>query len=375
MNERERYIATLRFEKPDRIPFQPGHPRESTLVAWRGQGLSAALTWQDHLWEVLELPPPEAMDRIYPEVNFRMLPEFEEKIIERRDSTVIVQDGRGNVCEISNEFEARHLREAMNLVSARQIKCPVESRVDFESMKGRYDPNHGVRFDPRFQQKCSAARQRDYLIGYAFPGPFWQLREWCGFEGLCTLFLDDPGFVRAMIDFWRKFVSELLGRIFSHVTPDFIHITEDMAYKEKTLLSPSLAREFLLPCWREWAERAHHASVSLVDMHSRGCVGEMIPLWIDAGVNVCDPVEVAGGNDIGVLRRQFGAKMAFRQGIDMRALVAGGQVLEDEMRRIEPVVRGRGYIPGADHAVPPEVSWANFIDYSRLLARMTGWLD
>lgn len=27
-----------------------------------------------------------------------------------------------------------------------------------------------------------------------------------------------------------------------------------------------------------------------------------------------------------------------------------------------------------DHGVPPDISWPNFVEYSRLLAELTGWL-
>jgi len=35
------------------------------------------------------------------------------------------------------------------------------------------------------------------------------------------------------------------------------------------------------------------------------------------GVVLCDPIEVAAGNDIHAYRRQFGHKTAFRQGVDI----------------------------------------------------------
>jgi uroporphyrinogen decarboxylase len=66
--------------------------------------------------------------------------------------------------------------------------------------------------------------------------------------------------------------------------------------------------------------------------------------------------------------------MAYRMGVDKRAMAKGGQAIRDELKRIAPVVQDGGYIPGCDHGVPPDVSWPNFVDYSRLLARMTGWL-
>jgi len=35
-------------------------------------------------------------------------------------------------------------------------------------------------------------------------------------------------------------------------------------------------------------------------------------IWIEAGINNCDPIEVAAGNDIALYRRMFGKNMAYR---------------------------------------------------------------
>ena len=83
---------------------------------------------------------------------------------------------------------------------------------------------------------------------------------------------------------------------------------------------------------------------------------------------------MAAGNDLVEFRRRFGRKIAFRQGVDKRAIAKGGDVLRAEVDRLAPVVRDGGYIPGCDHGVPPDISWPNFVEFSRMLARMTGWL-
>jgi hypothetical protein len=41
---------------------------------------------------------------------------------------------------------------------------------------------------------------------------------------------------------------------------------------------------------------------------------------------------------------------------------------------IPPLLETGGFIPGCDHGVPPDISWPNFIEYTRLLAQLTGWL-
>ncbi len=45
MNQRQRYIETINFGSPDKIPLNPGNPRESTLANWREQGLPENVDW------------------------------------------------------------------------------------------------------------------------------------------------------------------------------------------------------------------------------------------------------------------------------------------------------------------------------------------
>jgi len=44
-----------------------------------------------------------------------------------------------------------------------------------------------------------------------------------------------------------------------------------------------------------------------------------------------------------------------------------------EMARLAPLAKDGGYIPSCDHGVPPDVSWPAFIEYGKLLAKITGW--
>ena len=56
LTPRERFLECMHFGSPDRVPFEPGWPRESTLAAWREQGLPAEQDWQEVLLETLGLP-------------------------------------------------------------------------------------------------------------------------------------------------------------------------------------------------------------------------------------------------------------------------------------------------------------------------------
>ncbi|WP_428937020.1 uroporphyrinogen decarboxylase family protein [Fontivita pretiosa] len=383
MNDRQRHLAVLQFEKADRVPFVPGNGRRSTLAAWRRQGLPPEVTdYHAYVRELLGIEPTQSTEYIDDGVNFRMIPQFEERVLEHRPAppgstapgTLIVQDWKGNICEISDQYDVSYLRNAIDFVTRSWIKCPVESRDDWEQMKVRYDPDDPRRLPADFVQRAIKLRDRTWFAGIEFPGPFWQLREWLGFENLCMLLIDDPQFAQEMIDFWQQFVSRLLERVFEHYVPDFVMVSEDMAYKAHPMISPEMARRFLLPCWRAWSGQCRAAGVPIIEVDSDGHVGQLIPVWIEAGFNCNVPQEVAAGNDLPMYRRIYGTKMAYRGGVDKRAIARGGRAIRAEIERLKPVIRAGGFIPSCDHGIPPDVSWPNFIDYCRLLAQATGWL-
>ncbi len=372
---RELYLDTLLFKNPARIPFAPGGGRESTLKAWRTQGLPEGVDPYTALYDILGITPPEG-GTLGIGVDFRMIPQFEEKVLKHEDGHYLVQDWMGAITEISDEFDYTYIRAARDFVTRKWHKFPVETRADWEEMKWRFAVEAPGRFPEPFAERAAElnAQRAHSITNVHVNGPFWQLREWCGFEGLCLLCLEDPDFVMEMADFWADFVSQTLARILEHVPIDRFGISEDMAYKAHSMISPAMAREFLQPTYRKWVQQVRAAGCRIIDMDSDGYIGELIPIWIDSDINVCDPIEVAAHNDIVAFRQQFGKKMAYIGSVDKRAIAKGGDVLTAELTRLAPVIADGGFIPSCDHGVPPDISWPNFVEYGRQLARLTGWL-
>jgi uroporphyrinogen decarboxylase len=375
LTPRQRRIETLTFGRPDKVPFAPGGPRESTLKRWHAEGLPDDGTpWDHHLMAALGIVRQPTGRRVDLGASFLMIPQFEEKVLEHADGHYVVQDWKGNICEISDAYDVTYLRYPKDFVTRRWIRCPVQTRDDWEHMKTRYAVDAPGRFADDFADRCRRARDRDWTLEIRFPGPFWQMREWCGFEGLCLMMIERPAFVDEMAAFWCEFVAAVLARIVEQVSPDAIHFSEDMAYKAKAMISPAMTGRFCQPSWVRWSRQAAAAGIPLVGLDSDGYIGELIPIWIASGVNYCDPIEVAAHNDLNAYRATFGRRMAYVGGVDKRAIARGGRAIRDELRRIEPVVRDGGYVPSCDHGVPSDVSWPNFLDYARRLAEITGWL-
>lgn len=377
MDDRQRFIAALTFGSPDRIPLEPGYPRQSTLRAWRAQGLPEGADWFPYLMEELGIPyePPERPE-IDLGVDFKIIPTFEEKVLEHRDGHYIVQDWMGAVTEISDEYDYTYIRSAKDFVTRKWHSFPVQTREDWlEKIRWRYDPHAPGRFPDDFDRRCRVLRGRDYPLRMSFNGPFWQLREWLGMEGLCLLLIEQPDFAAEMVAFWGDFVTRILETILAQVTPDFVQINEDMAYKLHSMISPPMVRRFLLPVWKSWIDLLEQNGCPVFCIDSDGYVGELLPLFVEAGFNCNFPVEVAAGNDILAYRAKYGDRMSFLGGIDKRALAAGGEVMRAEVERVViPLLERGGFIPGCDHGVPPDISWPNFVAYTRLLAQLTGWL-
>ncbi len=383
MNPREQFLETLLFGAPDRFPFEPGAPRESTVRAWERQGLKGA--WAETLFQLLDRKRAERglapaawrpkQPLIELGVSFQMNPKFEEKVLEHKDGHYIVQDWMGAITEISDAFDYTYIRAPRDFVTRKWHRFPVQSWKDWEErIRWRFDARDPARFPADFEARCAQLRDREYPVILSFNGPFWQLREFCGMENLCTLMLEQPDLIEAMALFWRDFCSDVMGAVLAHVTPDMVHFSEDMCYKEHPMISPAMTEHFCGPCYRQWIDLARAAGVELFGIDSDGHIGLLIPVWMKWGINCVDPLEVAAGNDINAFRAEFGKKLSFRGGIDKRAIAAGGEVLRRELERVRPVLGGGGYIPSCDHGVPSDISWGHFQAYSVQLAEMTGWL-
>lgn len=375
MNARERYLETLLFGRPDRVPLAPGGPRESTLAAWHAQGLPEDVHWLDALTEAVGVPR-EAFDATHglPEA-FRMIPTFEEKVLEHRDGHYIVVDWMGAVTEISDVFDYTYIRNAKDFVTRKWHRWPVESRADWEEkIRWRYDPADPARLTPEFWERAAAAEASGKAVTVSVNGPFWQMREWVGMEGLCALTIDDPQFVADMAEFWRTYVMAVLEQILRRVRLDVLFVSEDMAYKAHSMISPAMTRRFLQPAYLSWIDLLKSYGDGFIDMDSDGYIAYLIPIWIESGIKACNPIEVAAGNDLNEFRRQFGHRISYHGGIDKRCIAAGGDVMRDEVMRLVPVLRDGGFIPSCDHGVPPDISWPTFEEYTRLLAELQGWV-
>ena len=105
---------------------------------------------------------------------------------------------------------------------------------------------------------------------------------------------------------------------------------------------------------------------------SDGRIDDIIPLWIEGGVNVLAPFEVGAGMDIVKVRKKYGKDLAIIGGIDKMKVAMGQEAIHEELElKVKPMLKSGGYIPTLDHAVPFEMSLGNYLCYRNELNRLS----
>jgi len=100
----------------------------------------------------------------------------------------------------------------------------------------------------------------------------------------------------------------------------------------------------------------------LIMVDSDGRVQELLPIFLEAGVDGIHPCEMAAGSDPVLLRREH-PRCALMGGMDKRAIASGRDGIDAELRRIAPLLEDGAYIPMLDHFVPPDVSYRDYLYY------------
>jgi len=164
-----------------------------------------------------------------------------------------------------------------------------------------------------------------------------------------------------------------MRRAIPDAPPDYVFFNEDMAYKGASLISPKMVREFMLPGYRQLTSFLKECGVPVLMMDCDGYIGELIPIWLEAGLNATWPIEIAAGNGPILYRKQYGKRLAMGGAIDKRELARDKAAVEREiMSKVPWLLEQGGYIPTCDHGIPPDVSYENYLYMIELIKRVGG---
>jgi len=350
MNSRQRYYAVTHYEPADRTYQWEFGPYPETLKRWRREGMP-----QDrHLADMAGYDRYEVAP-----IHVNLLPGFEHEVLEETADYRIYRDGDG--------VKKRIRKDTPPPAMPQYLEYPLRTRKDWAEFKKRLDPTSPARYPRYWEQMKREYAIRDYPLGIHAGSMFGWLRYWMGVENIAVALYDDPAWIREMMDYLAEFIVQVIRPALQQVQFDFAVMWEDMAYKTASLISPSHVREFMMPGYRRITELLHKHGIEIIMLDSDGNVEELIPLWLEVGINFIYPMEVAAGMDVVRLRRRFGKDLRMGGGMDKRILASNKRAIKAMVDAKKALIREGGYVPGVDHGIPPDISWENFMYYRRLL--------
>lgn len=353
MTARERFHATFRYGEPDRVFLMPQWTFNDTRQRWLREGMP----WDQHFntyfgFDRMELVP----------LNVGIWPPLETKVIEQTAHWRITED------ELGGQVKSWSDRE---LGMSQWLRPPVRDRDTWEKLKARLNPDAPNRYPEYWDHLKKSYRDRDFPLGINAGSYYGWIRNWVGMENLALWYYDQPDLVREMTEHLADFILRLTARALDEIPDlDYAQMWEDMAMKTGPLISPQLFRDFMLAPMKRVTKVLHEAGIDIIMVDSDGKVDELIPLWLEAGVNLIYPLEVAADCDARCYRQQFGREVLLMGNIDKRALRDGCDkaIIEREvLSKVPELVRDGGFSPMVDHAVPPDVPFENFKYYIDLI--------
>ncbi len=351
MNSRERFTATTHYAERDRLFHWEMGPYDETLKRWRKEGLPADAHWDSYGgYDRMESPP----------VNLGICPLFDYETIEETLEYEIYRDPADGVIK-------KKLKNVPLPAMPQYLDYPLKSRADWPEFKKRLNPDSPARFPVHWESMKKQYATRDFPLGLYYVSLFGWLRNWMGVEGVSYALYDDTAFIEQAATEMADCFIGMFKKAFDGVQYDYVVLWEDMAYKTASLISPHHYRKIFLPQYRRITDCIHQAGIDTIMLDSDGNIDELIPCWLDVGINFIYPMEVAAGMDVIALRKRFGKNLMMAGGIDKRVLAADKPAIKKMVDEKIPLIQEGGYIPGCDHAMPQDIPWENYLYYRELL--------
>ncbi len=203
------------------------------------------------------------------------------------------------------------------------------------------------------------------MVNVSLLGFYGQLRNWMGIENLSLALYDYPGMIEEMVGHWSELCARQIERLPADLPSRPVSWWEDMASKNGPLLSPEQFRRFIMPGYRRVMDAARRRGCALSIVDCDGNPAELVPCWLEVGVNVMYPLEVQAGSNPLEWRKRYGPSLLLRGGLDKEAVARGPRPSPMSWTALRPLVEQGGYVPHLDHLVPPTVGYGNYLEYLR----------
>lgn len=206
------------------------------------------------------------------------------------------------------------------------------------------------------------ARQSNRFFAWSGVNVFEIMKDVCGHEFMLMGMALDPEWIQEMAMVYARLTVDLQEILFAEEgLPDGIWYYEDMGFKLRPFMSPAMYREIVQPAHKLTIDFAKSKGLPVI-MHSCGYVEPLLPGMIEAGIDCLQVIEVKAGMDLLKLYQEFGDRLSFMGGIDVRVLYTNDKAKVDaELEAKIPTVKGHfGYVLHSDHSIPNTVDYETY---------------
>ncbi|MBI4558460.1 MAG: uroporphyrinogen-III decarboxylase-like protein [Candidatus Hydrogenedentes bacterium] len=331
MTPRERWLAVLNRQKPDRIPMDYWATEETNrnLCAYLGCDFNEMLQ-RLHIDTPLGVggryvgPPPKRGEDIWGMRHRRI--EYGAGVYNEADNAPLAQ------YEFVDEIEANYT-------------WPSPDHWDYSHLP---EEIHG---------------QEHRVIKGGGSEPFLLYKNLRGDEQAFLDLIMNPEIVHYCLDKLFELAYQNTLRIFETIPGKVLitYVAEDLGGQDNLLYAPEHIREFLLPGMKRMMDLTRQHG-SYVFHHTDGAAREILPDLIAIGIQVLNPIQWrCRGMEREGLKRDFGDKLVFHGGVDNQQTLPFGAV-EDVRQEVLDNYRflgaGGGYILAPCHNIqsitPPE---------------------
>ena len=363
LTHRERFRRLMHYQTVDRgIHWEFGYLQE-TVDRWHHEGLPADIVHGEGPGSI------ESYFGVDPcawvPTHTGLLPGFsgDTKVLKQGDGKRTVQYPDGTIAE--EQTEGIH-------TIPHYIKFPIANRDDWKRYKERLNPESPER---RFDWKKIGQDllRSDLPIGIGIGSYFGTPRNWIGFENIAMMCYDDRELVEEIVETLTELYLSQLEPALLECQADFGGGWEDICFRNGPMISPQMFREIVGPRLKRVCDLLRQHGCDVIWTDCDGDIRQLIPVWLDCGLNCMFPLEVHPGSDPAAIRKEYGKQILLRGGIDKQRLSKGKKEILAELRRVEKLVEEGGFIPGVDHRCAEDVSFDNYKYYIREKLALLGW--
>lgn len=218
---------------------------------------------------------------------------------------------------------------------------------------------------------------RENIVFFKSKG-FFTSAEICGFfSDLWYRYVDFKTLMIGMIK-QKSLVKELIAKVakfnlevaeeFLKRGVDSILFPDDLGFKVGSFFSKEFYKEFFFPWHKEIADLCHSFG-AYAHMHSHGNINEILPLIVETGIDILDPIGPSDHMDLKHLKQEFGDKLTFFGGLSNEINEMSEETMVQHLKNvINTGKKGGGFmlrIEGGISSKMPRDMFSKFLQYCR----------